>query len=125
MKMDVEGFEPFVVDGARTTLRERPPRVVLTEYTPGVVESREAAAGHNGVLLEGPSAFETLRVARREQLCTSEAPPPGRFRLLRVLTRTDLQQAEEQRFRTQVALGLVVGLVGLTIAHVVGKRARS
>ena len=44
MKMDVEGFEPFVVDGARRTLRERPPRVVLTEYTPGVVESREAFA---------------------------------------------------------------------------------
>ena len=44
MKMDVEGFEPFVVDGAKATLRERPPRAVLTEYTPGVVESHDAFA---------------------------------------------------------------------------------
>ena len=38
MKLDVEGYEPSVLKGAAAMLRRYPPRAILTEYTPGVIE---------------------------------------------------------------------------------------
>ena len=40
LALQVEGFEPVVVAGAAVTLRDRPPRAMLTEYTPGVTETQ-------------------------------------------------------------------------------------
>ena len=38
MKLDVEGYEPSVLKGARRFLAEHAPAAILTEYTPGVME---------------------------------------------------------------------------------------
>jgi len=40
MKLDVEGFEPNVLLGAERMLRYFPPKMILTEYTPGVAERK-------------------------------------------------------------------------------------
>ena len=40
MKLDVEGYEPQVIDGARSFFRKFPPKAILTEYTPGVQERK-------------------------------------------------------------------------------------
>ena len=44
MKLDVEGYEPSVLAGAKRLLAKYPPRAILTEYTPGVQERRGAWA---------------------------------------------------------------------------------
>ena len=38
MKLDVEGYEPSVLIGAKRFLKEHAPAAILTEYTPGVME---------------------------------------------------------------------------------------
>jgi FkbM family methyltransferase len=38
MKLDVEGYEPNVIKGARRFLAKHAPAVILSEYTPGVME---------------------------------------------------------------------------------------
>lgn len=49
LKVDVEGSEPSALRGAARLLRDRPPRALLLEYTPGAPE-RAAAAGGAGAL---------------------------------------------------------------------------
>ena len=45
--MDVEGYEPLVIQGAKRTLSALPPRAILAEYSPGVIEADGAQArGH-------------------------------------------------------------------------------
>ena len=45
--MDVEGYEPLVIQGAKRTLSALPPRAILAEYSPGVIEADGAqASGH-------------------------------------------------------------------------------
>ena len=44
MKLDVEGYEPSVINGARAFLRKHAPAAILTEYTPGVQERARAWA---------------------------------------------------------------------------------
>ncbi len=45
--MDVEGYEPLVIQGARRVLSTLPPRAMLAEYSPGVIEADGAqASGH-------------------------------------------------------------------------------
>ena len=56
LKIDAEGYEPAVVRGALKTLMQRPPRVVLLEYTPGAVE-RAAATGEAKVAERGPVQY--------------------------------------------------------------------
>ena len=34
MKLDVEGYEPTVLAGAKAMLRHYPPKAILTEYAP-------------------------------------------------------------------------------------------
>ena len=54
LKVDVEGHEPAVLRGGAAALKRHPPRVVMLEYSPGVLE-REAAAGHPKALDGAPS----------------------------------------------------------------------
>lgn len=58
MKLDVEGFEPRVLAGAAATLRRFPPRMILTEYTPGVAERRPTDA-----LRAYPASLQRLAAA--------------------------------------------------------------
>lgn len=40
MKLDVEGYEPKVIAGAQRVFSQLPPKHILTEYTPGVMERK-------------------------------------------------------------------------------------
>ena len=98
-----------------------------------VVESRQAAAGHNGVLLEGADATRTLRSAREgggggaSLPVRADSPVPPKFRLLRVLTRTDVAHAEEEfrsRMLTVLAATVVVGAVAAACLRFAASRAK-
>ena len=56
MKLDTEGFEPVVVRGAEALLRDRPPHIILLEYTPGAVE-RSAVGGAADALERPPVRY--------------------------------------------------------------------
>jgi len=60
MKLDVEGWEPQVVKGARRLLARRPPRVLLTEYSPGVVERRGREESARQPMLDYPASLRTF-----------------------------------------------------------------
>lgn len=90
-----------------------------------VVESRSATASHNGILVEGPDAAEALATARLGGGVASESFLPGRYRQLRILTRSELQAAGGQgrQQRTYAVLGVGVAIVAALMYS--SMRARS
>lgn len=40
MKIDVEGFEPFVFEGAKKMMSEKPPMIIYMEYTPESMKNK-------------------------------------------------------------------------------------
>ncbi|KAL3927226.1 MAG: hypothetical protein SGPRY_002922 [Prymnesium sp.] len=56
MKLDVEGFEPRVIRGGARVFSRLPPRHILTEYTPGVMERKHDWAA----MAEYPASLRTL-----------------------------------------------------------------
>ena len=61
LKLDVEGYEPYVVRGAKGLLSSLPPRAVLTEYTPGAAERLSGWGG--GRLREYPASLRAFKSA--------------------------------------------------------------
>merc|ERR1719502_1900213 len=59
MKLDVEGYEPTVLAGAKAMLRHYPPKAILTEYTPGVLERKYEWER----LAEYPASLRTFQAA--------------------------------------------------------------
>ena len=84
-----------------------------------VVESREAAQGHNGVLLEGPKAAEALCTARGDPNGIGSSPHE-RYRLLRILTQSELQNREGHPSGT-MPLAIAFGVSMLAIAYMVSR----
>ena len=90
-----------------------------------VVESRESAAGHNGILVEGPETAAALATAREHGGAEAHSIP-GRFQMLRVLTRSDLQSTGEAQARMQVLAAMAAIAVAAASALAISSmRARS
>lgn len=59
MKLDVEGYEPKVIAGGVNTFTRLPPKHILAEYTPGVMERRRDWSG----VADYPASLRALQRA--------------------------------------------------------------